>query len=527
MKNCKQCGQAIGNDKRRDSVFCSNSCKAKYHELRAENNDYDGVLAGHRSETIPRPEQFEKPKDIVIKTEELEPFRNVLGGPETLPQTIQANKGEMLPLPEPQITKQLSVPNPKYEIAKKRMAELKDCVQKNLNEIKRLNDQIQYEKGRDGTGIYLTGGLTGAALGYFVMDDIKPKKKNKSLEDNTKQVLGSIVLGLVGLYVGNAINEQNQPVREKEKAANIKKCQQQILSIENYLNTLKPTEVALTLELAKEPAFFYQQQSLPNPYYMMVINHNANINSENPEGKKLILNIEGLKGVVGEHTKPKNPLETDKILSAKNMASQQIPILDFRGKWLDFIGQPQTNFFLVVHGMSGEGKTHFTIQMAKYLAEKFGNVLYVSGEEGFAPTMQKKIQDMGAMVPKLFVGDFRSGEELLKEVPNKYHFIIIDSTNNMDIQPEQMKAIRQRFKESGFIAVCQSTKDDKIRGSYQIVHDSDITVKVNDGIAVTTKNRFKQKGTQYDIFAAYKKPITKVIQMKPNDKLDEDFRNTL
>ncbi len=94
----------------------------------------------------------------------------------------------------------------------------------------------------------------------------------------------------------------------------------------------------------------------------------------------------------------------------------------------------------------------------------------------------------------------------------------------MDIHPDLMKAIRQRFKESGIIAVCQSTKDDKIRGSYQIVHDSDITVKVkNNGIAVTTKNGFLPKGTEFDIFAFYKKSATKVIRMKTDDKLGEDF----
>ena len=67
------------------------------------------------------------------------------------------------------------------------------------------------------------------------------------------------------------------------------------------------------------------------------------------------------------------------------------------------------------------------------------------------------------------------------------------------------------------------------RCSYQIIHDSDMAVQVTNGIAVTTKNRFKEKGMEFDVFAAYKKDTSKIIKLNPNnknDKLDEDFRNT-
>jgi hypothetical protein len=37
-------------------------------------------------------------------------------------------------------------------------------------------------------------------------------------------------------------------------------------------------------------------------------------------------------------------------------------------------------------------------------------------------------------------------------------------------------------------------------GSYEIVHDSDIAVKVEMGVASTTKNRFKEKGMTLNVF---------------------------
>ena len=498
MKPCKQCGQPIGSDRRKDSLFCSNSCKAKYHELKTENQNYKGYLGSLKMQPKGSIKQADPQPEIppAEELEELEPFRNILNGVDKpLSEPQKTIRKEIIVLPQQYITNQLSVPNPKYNAIKKELDEFRFMIQNNVARINWLNDQIQVENAKNGSGIYVTSGVAGAALGYWVMEDNNPNKKKIKPEDNTAKIVGSVVLGLFGLFIGNAIDSGVKPARDKQKAETIKKYKQEILKHQEYLAKLRPHEKALTIELAKHPEFLLEEQRSLNPAYTEALNKNVLQNSEVSTENGLAITLGGIK----------NPLETDKILSAQNMATQQIPLLNFKNKWLDFIGQPQTNFFMVVHGMSGEGKTHFTIQLAKYLAERFGNVLYVSGEEGFAPTMQKKIQDMGAMVPKLYVGDFRTGAELLKEVKNKYHFIIIDSINNMDIQPELMKAIRQRFKKSGFIAVCQSTKDDKIRGSYQIVHDSDITVKVNNGIAITTKNRFKQKGTEFDIFAAYNK----------------------
>ena len=221
-----------------------------------------------------------------------------------------------------------------------------------------------------------------------------------------------------------------------------------------------------------------------------------------------------------------------KIQRMKDVASVKRPSLNFTGKWLDFFGIPQTNFFCVIHGMSGEGKTNFSIQFAKYLAESFGNVLFVSGEEGFNPTFQQKIKVLGAdSVPNLYAADLRTGEEILTEVQGEFHFIFIDSVNNMDIDPELMKEIRTTFPYSAVIAICQSTKDGKMRGSYQLIHDADIAVKVVKGIAITTKNRFAETMKEFDVFDAYGKPRLSVIKNINRHKNSGDegltFRNTI
>ena len=43
----------------------------------------------------------------------------------------------------------------------------------------------------------------------------------------------------------------------------------------------------------------------------------------------------------------------------------------------------------------------------------------------------------------------------------------------------------------------QATKDGKMRGSYEMAHDSDTQIEVKDGIAITIKNRFAKKYREF------------------------------
>lgn len=63
-----------------------------------------------------------------------------------------------------------------------------------------------------------------------------------------------------------------------------------------------------------------------------------------------------------------------------------------------------------------------------------------------------------------------------------------------------MKKLRDHNKDSALIIISQSKKEGKMCGSYEIVYDSDMAVKVENGVATTTKNRFKEKGIEFKVF---------------------------
>ncbi|MBL0309222.1 MAG: DNA cytosine methyltransferase [Bacteroidetes bacterium] len=196
-----------------------------------------------------------------------------------------------------------------------------------------------------------------------------------------------------------------------------------------------------------------------------------------------------------------NKIEPPKIISSTSLEQMQFQSLNFDGLWNEFFGYPSINFHCLIHGLSGHGKSTFAIQFAKYLADYFGRVIYISGEEGFSMTFKDKFVNNGAGSEALDVADLRSYDDIIQHVPRSaYNFIFIDSLNTMKIDVNKLKELRTMFENTAWVTISQSTKGGEMRGSYEIVHDSDVAVKVTNGMAVTTKNRFKPLGSNFRVF---------------------------
>jgi hypothetical protein len=536
MKNCLMCGEPL-QGKRADSKYCSNSCKAKHWELRKAGKGLSGTVLTDKAvltdKIIPL-----KAEDKTDTEQFITPLSNVLNDE---PGETDTKRAEII-LPEKFIMRKQQEPNPVYQ---KLNAQLSECSGQRLvceQAIERLKQQIKEEENRSGTMINLATTGSGAILGYNlgapevkIVPEKENKGKKKTGEGRAKfravqkgkdnRVLYAVLGSLFGFGLGKVINSATEAEREKSKAENIRKYKEELSIKEAALKVLKSKEMGLSMQIFGLAKFITKEVKILNPAYTSAL-------QEQTKAKQL----QGIKELEQEKAK-RSALGTEyaggKIVPMQKVTGIKHRLLNFKDKWRDFFGLPQINFFCVIHGMSGEGKSTFAMQFAKYLAENFGIVLFVSGEEGFAPTFQDKVQKFKSDIPGMYGGDIRTGEELLNETPvNKFHFIVIDSLNNMGIDPEMMRRIRAKFKHSAIIAICQNTKDGKMRGSYEIIHDSDITVKVTNGIALTTKNRFKEKNMEFDVFAELKKmdrPIMPVHRKTENgdQQMDSDLRNTI
>jgi hypothetical protein len=507
--------------KRNDSLFCSNTCKAKYwKKIGKEKTRLGGVTYLENMNTI-NSEKTEIPvtKETYTNDRELI-FTNVIdttageitgmppaenGNPtkEDINQDRRSKtKGENL-LP-PLVEKTIWEDNPTYIYISSRLSDCRKNITICENELSNIEEKVKAWNSPTGNSLFTIGVSSGALLGYNLgSTENNPKRKQKKPQQDNR-LLFALLGGLLGLGASALIKSASEGNKEQAKKAALQELSRLYNDYKSLLSKLKTREKEIQLALQKEPQKIEKK--------ILVFDSSKTEPTAEPKSGVLPLPVNSMQLITtptqnGQNQTEPNPikiLETDKISSMQTIAGMKFHLLNFKDNWLKFFGTPQTNFFCVIHGMSGEGKTNFSMQFAKYLAENFGNVLYISGEEGFAPTFQQKIKSLGAVVPRLYAADLRTGADILNDVPNQYHFIIIDSLNNMSIAPEQMKQIRNKFKQSGIIAICQSTKDGKIRGSYEIVHESDITIQVAKGIAKTTKNRFKAIGETFNVFEAYR-----------------------
>lgn len=382
------------------------------------------------------------------------------------------------------------------EIVNKEYSPIYDKLKYKCEEVNRLNlkkqmlaKELQRLNNNEKVNIPLVSAGAGGLYGYSTSNINKNKTNNR-----LSRTLIGIGLGLLG---GAIIDEMSKKSIENKRQEDINKINVNLNSI-NVKLALFHTEIdALKALLSNTKQFLtVEKEVFEKPEDKMDVDaqkqdeindnyHQPNVYKQLTLPAKTIINVN----------------TNSKIISSVQLTEMEYQALNFKGKWKSFFGNPSTNFHCAIHGMPGEGKSTFSIQFAHYLADNFGMVIYVSGEEGFAKTMKDKFINNNAVSPNLFLADLRSFQDLINEIKaNIYNFIFIDSLDNMRIGAIELKEIRKNYSNSVLITISQSTKDGKMRGSNEIVHDSDIAVSVTDGVASTTKNRFLEKGRTYEIF---------------------------
>jgi hypothetical protein len=180
------------------------------------------------------------------------------------------------------------------------------------------------------------------------------------------------------------------------------------------------------------------------------------------------------------------------IMSASDLMNYSYDRYDFDGKWERFVGKPQVGFHAMVFGVPKSGKSILCTQLAKYLADNFGSVLYVAAEEGFSLTLQNKLREFGSECENLHYANFREFEHIRTALYNNdFNFVFLDSVNFMKITPEQLRALKQENQGVSFITIQQATKDGKFRGSQEYAHDADVIINVANGEA-HQQGRFRE-----------------------------------
>ena len=159
------------------------------------------------------------------------------------------------------------------------------------------------------------------------------------------------------------------------------------------------------------------------------------------------------------------------------------------------IGIPTPNFNSIIYGKAKSGKSSFALQLAEELAP-VGKVLYVSSEELISKTLQDRIKMNNITHERIrFIG-VRDVEQIERLITRAHpRFIFIDSVQICGMTFREFERMKNKvFKNrKSWHLISQTTNAGKMILSQSWVHETDIKIEVNNGIAIS-EGRFRADG---------------------------------
>lgn len=496
-RKCPECGTSY-TPSRSDQVFCTTTCRWNAWRKKKDKQKETGRLFPKhtRVQTCEKPlEGLEQTGNEQVKPRLCESLRGVItkGQPA---QEIREPAPETKPLQIPPV-----IPNPQPEI-----------------EPPEESHAYKDAKAKKAAAQALFTRISNAIiLGERTIANWENELRNLSYPKKPKRAPNLDMADLDESYFWNEVID---PINLAEKR---KKVEEEIFSLKKARNELDKYFKKATEDLEIASKHFDHQERVRamilrfHALRQDKLNQTKKKENEPEEQINTIVNPRdseseekpGIKENPSPSPKSRTEVETnDDLISNEQLSEMEFHCLDFQKKWLEFFGQPAVVFHLAVHGRSGHGKSNFCFQLANYLANNFGNTVYISGEEGFSKTLKDK-KIFNKVDSKHIYWSRHKTFEAIRSMKNQFHFIFLDSLDTLGIDAVKLRELRELFLDSAFITISQSTKDGKMRGSNEILHDSDMAVQVHEGMATTTKNRFKQCGTQLRVFPSSEKSVGK------------------
>ena len=149
-------------------------------------------------------------------------------------------------------------------------------------------------------------------------------------------------------------------------------------------------------------------------------------------------------------------MSTRRAIPVKQLLNTKFRGLPFEGEWFLSFGEPELTGTWLIWGNSGNGKTRFALQLAKYLAG-FCKVAYNSLEEGVSLSLRTAIEQVNfnGTGRNLILLDKEPIAELITrlEKPRSPEVIIIDSVQYTGLKYTEYKKLRNRFRRKLFILI--------------------------------------------------------------------------
>lgn len=337
----------------------------------------------------------------------------------------------------------------------------------------------------------------------------KKIRKASSHVEQIKFIQDTLIEAYNGMGKSITISLKPETFEALKKAANDEKVMSSVSFIKRYINLngkVGTKDKARLLLGQINRAYEQRKINDRDPYIVEMHEIKKNLETFLSEKSVKVLQIEkntlhGLQGLLsGCSCQSINGFDGDEdthiqpiVMNSMDFANMQFDTLGFKGKWLQLIGDPSTNFSLMVYGKPKMGKSYLCVDFAGYLTRNHGKVLYVAREEGLDKTLQDKLNDKEVKHPNLYVAS------TIPPSLTFYDFIFLDSVNRLGLKPEDLNRLRAMNPEKSFVCIFQTTKEGKFRGANTFQHDVDSVIEVPQKGKAVQYGRFNQ-GAEMPIF---------------------------
>lgn len=181
-----------------------------------------------------------------------------------------------------------------------------------------------------------------------------------------------------------------------------------------------------------------------------------------------------------------------RALTPNDILNKIYKLFEFTGSWFEAFSKPERTGIWFIWGNSGNGKTRFTMQLAKYLCT-FGKVIYNSLEEGDSHTVRKAYEDEGMSEVKnrlLLVSEpiAQFSERLKKQ--RGARIAIIDSFQYAQLTYKQYIEFKERHKDILIIFISHADgKQPAGRSAKSVMYDATLKIWV-EGFKAFSKGRY-------------------------------------
>lgn len=206
--------------------------------------------------------------------------------------------------------------------------------------------------------------------------------------------------------------------------------------------------------------------------------------------------------------------------SPGEVMGMKIPRYEFTGPWLASIGRPARSGVWIVWGASGNGKSSFVMQLAKYLCS-FGRVIYDSLEESTGLSLQMSLRrhKMDEVRRRLVILDREGMDQLEERLARRGspQVVIIDSFQYSGLSYPAYKAFKERHPRKLFIFISHAEGAHPAgRTAKKVEYDADVKIMVSCFKAWCKSRFMEQPGEPYVI---WEEGAAKALT---DDKMEED-----